>query len=191
MQTQQLYQKNAFKGILLLLQARKFNTYTKKIKFKSHGVISRIYDSLYSCQFDKNTGLWDFVPKFKFETKNNLVFINILETSSGGNPAPLDYYAIILPKNKKDTIFEKELFINCERDYLIYGDWDNDNIHILNLESKNGQNIILTPKLALSRSPTMSIQETKIKNSIFYIKYETLDKNDNLKIVEKTFKLEI
>jgi hypothetical protein len=149
------------------------------------------YDSLFPCFCDTFCGLWDLVPKFKFETKNNLVLVNTLETSSGCNSSPLDFSAFILPKNKKDSVFEKELFIDCEGDYLIYGDWDNVTIHILNLETKNNQNIILTPNPDLSRSPTMSIKETKIKNNVFHIKYETLDKNENIKVVEKIIRLEI
>ncbi|MBI3232523.1 MAG: hypothetical protein HYZ42_00525, partial [Bacteroidetes bacterium] len=139
---------------------------------------NRIYDSLYSCDYDNSTGLWDFVPKLNSETKNNLIFTNILWTTSGSNPAPLEYYAIICPKNSKDTIFEKDFFIDKEADYLVYGDPDNENVHIVNMETKRSQTIILIPKPYISRSPTLSIQKTEIKGKTFYIEYGSLDKSD-------------
>lgn len=152
---------------------------------------NRIYDSLYSCDYDKSTGLWDFVPKLNSETKNNLIFTNILWTSSGGNPTPLEYYAIICPKNSKDSVFEKDFFIKSEADYLVYGDPDNENVHIVNIETKRSQTIILTPKPYLSRSPTLFIQEIEIKGKSFYIEYESLDKSDETITIKKTFKIEI
>jgi hypothetical protein len=152
---------------------------------------NRIYDSLYSCYYDKDYGLWDFVPKLNYETKNHLIFSNIQWTSSGGNPAPLEFYAIVCPKNKNDSIFEKEFFINCDGDYLIYGDPKNENIHLLNLETTKSQTVLLKPKPYLSRSPTLSIREAEIKEKSFYIKYESLDKNDQIISIEKTFKIEI
>lgn len=152
---------------------------------------NRIYDSLYSCDYDKSTGLWNFVPKLNSETKNNLIFTNILWTSSGGNPAPLEFYAIVCPKNKKDSIFEKEFFIDSEGDYLLYGDPENENIHLINLETKRSQTVLLKPKPDLSRSPTLSIQKTEIKEKSLYIRYESIDKNDETIIIEKTFKIEI
>ena len=151
----------------------------------------RAYDSLYSCHYDKSTGLWDFVPKLYSETKNNLIFVNILWTSSGGNPAPIEYYAIVFPKNIKDSIFEKEFFINSIGEYLIYGDPENEYIHLINIETKKNQTVLLKPKPDLSRSPTLSIQKTEIKGKTFYIKYESLDKNDEIKSIESTFNLEI
>ena len=152
---------------------------------------NRIHDSFYSCDYDKSTGLWDFVPKLNSETKNNLIFTNIFWTSSGGNQAPLEFYAIICPKNNKDSIFEKEYFIDSEGDYLIYGDSENATIHLINIETKKSQTIILKPKPYLSRSPTLSIRNTEIKGRLLNIKYESLDKSDEIRIIEKTFNIEI
>ncbi|MEN2399292.1 hypothetical protein GKZ90_0005860 [Flavobacterium sp. MC2016-06] len=166
----------------------------RKGKYKiSYGdkYYNRIYDSLYTCDYDKNTGLWDFVPKLQSETKNNLIFTNILWTSSGGNPAPLEYYAIVLPKNKKDKGFEKDFFIICQEDYLVYGDPETENIHIINLETKKTQLIKLKPKPEFARSPTLSIQETNIKKNTLHIKYQSLDKNDEAIIIETKYKIGI
>ena len=152
---------------------------------------SRTYDSLYTCNYDKSTGLWDFVPKLQSETKNNLIFTNILWTSSGANPAPLEYYVIVLPKNKIDKTFEKEFFITCEGNYLVYGDTESNTIHLINLETKKSQDEILYPPPIISRSPTMSIQETKFDKNSLFIKYETVDKNDSIKIIKTKIKLNI
>lgn len=151
----------------------------------------RVYDSLYSCDYDKETGLWDFVPKFNSETKNNLVLTNTLYTSSGANPAPLEYLAIILPKNKKDLPYEIEYFITKEKDYLVYGDDESNTIHLINLETKKSQNEILYPPPAISRSPTMSIQETKFDKNSLFLKYEGVDENGDVKIIKTKIKLEI
>jgi hypothetical protein len=152
---------------------------------------NRIYDSLYSCDYDKSTGLWDFVPKIYSETKNNLIFTNILWTSSGGNPAPLEYYAIICPKNTKDSIYEKEFFIESEGDYLVCGDPYNEYVHLENIETKRRQTITLKPKPYLSRSPTLSIQKTQIKGKSIYLEYEALDTNQEITTIKKTFKIVI
>ncbi len=149
----------------------------------------RTYDSLYSCWHDSSSGLWDFVPKFYSETKSSLVLLNILWTSSGGNPAPLEYYAIVLPKNNMDSIVVREFFIAADENYLVFGDGENEKIHILNLETRKSQTITLYPNPNMSRSPTLSIQDTKIKGSEFHIKYESVDRTYDLKVVEKTFKL--
>lgn len=151
----------------------------------------RTYDSLYTCNYNTSTGLWNFVPKLYSETKNNLIFTNVLWTSSGGNPAPLEYYAIVFPKNVKDSIFEKVFFINSIEAYLIYGDFENENIHLINIETKRNQMILLKPKPDLSRSPTLSILKTEIKGKTFYIKYESLDKNDKIESIERAFNIEI
>jgi len=151
----------------------------------------RVYDSLYSCEYDKNTGVWDFVPKFNSETKNNIVLTNTMWTSSGANPAPLEFLAIILPKNKKDSPLEIEFFIAKENDYVVYGDAENPQIHLINLETKQIQDITLKPEPALSRSPTLAIVDTKLQKRSLYIKYQIVDKNGDLKNVRKKIKIEI
>jgi len=151
----------------------------------------RVYDSIYSCNYDKETGLWDFVPKFNSETKNNLVFTKILFTSSGANPAPLEHSAIILPKNKSDLPYELDFFIAKENDYLVYGDDGSNTIHIINLETKKVQDEILYPQPAISRSPTMSIRETKFNKNYLIIKYEGVDENFDTKTIKTKIKLKI
>ncbi len=152
----------------------------------------RIYDSLYECAYDSGgSGLWDFVPKYYSETRNYLIFTNILEFSSGGNPAPLDYYAIVCPKNETDSIFELDLFVGCEGDYLVYGDWDNEYLHVLNVETKNRQTFLLKPAPWVSRSPTMEIQRAKVRGKLLHVTYEALDENEASIIVRRTFKIEI
>ena len=39
--------------------------------------------------------------------------------------------------------------------------------------------------------PGMSIEETKIANKTFYIKYQTLDSRDSIISIQKSFKLKI
>ena len=154
----------------------------------------RSLDSLFHCDFDERTGTWDFVPKYIHETKNTVVLQNTLFTSSGANPAPLEYYVLILPKNKKDTISEIELFIMTEGNYLVYGNAYMENIRILNLETKKEQTIKLSPKILHIRSPTMAIQKTRMVKNTFYIEYEALKKvRDDYEeiIVKKSFKIKI
>jgi hypothetical protein len=151
----------------------------------------RVYDSVYSCYYDKETGYWDFVPKFNSETKNTLVLTKVLYTSSGANPAPLEYSVLVLPKNKTDLPFERDFFITQEKDYLVYGDGKSNAIHLLNLETGKSQDEILYPSPVLSRSPTMSIHETKINKNSLFIKYESIDENDDIKIIAVEIKLKI
>jgi hypothetical protein len=157
----------------------------------SNEKFKRTYDSSFSCIIDSSTGIWDFVPKFYCETPNYLVLKNTLWTSSGGNSAPIEFNAIVLPKNNFDSAFEKEFFIDCQNNYLISFSSTNDVISVLNLETKKEQLIALNPKLATYRSPTMSILKVKISNSNFGIKYEMLNKNDEIRIVDKVFLLNI
>lgn len=151
----------------------------------------RSSDSLYECFYDETGEVWDFVPKYYSETKNYLVFERLSWTSSGGNPAPLEYSAIVFPKNMKDSICEKEFFIDCIDGILLYGDSDNENLHLLNIETKKSQLILLSPKPYTSRSPTLSIRQTKIEKKVLFIKYESLDKEDETVINKKTFKIKI
>lgn len=151
----------------------------------------RVYDSIYSCDYDKNTGLWDFVPKYESETKNTIVLTNILFTSSGGNLAPLEFSAIVLPKNKKESPYEIDFFITKKGDYLVYGDMEESKIHLINLETKKRQDIVLDPSPALIRTPTLAIQDATINKNIFFIKYETFDKNYDTKMIEKKIKIVI
>lgn len=148
---------------------------------------TRASDSTYSCDFDPQTGLWDFVPKFHSETKNHLVFTNILWTSSGGNPAPLEEEAIVLPKNLQDSIAHEPFFIDAQGDYLVYGDPNNGSIHISNLETNQNRTFPLSPEPALLRSPTMPIRKTRIAKGELYVQYLSIDRDENEVIVRRIF----
>ncbi len=152
---------------------------------------NRVYDSLFTCDYDKITGLWDFVPKFYSETQNHLIFTNVLFTSSGTNPAPLEYYIIVCPKNKKDSIIQKDFFVSCLGNYLVYNDAITEYIHVLNVETNKTQTINLKPSLYISKSPTLGIKETKIKENNIYITYETRVNYDSIVAIKKVVKLKI
>jgi hypothetical protein len=114
-------------------------------------------------------------------------------TSSGGNPMPIAFDVIVLPKNKKDSISTIPFFINVQSNYIIYADETKLGlIHILNIETRKNQMIALKPIQWESRGiPGMSIEETKIANNTFYIKYQTLDSRDSIISIQKSFKLKI
>lgn len=155
------------------------------------GSYKRTYDSLYTCENDAGTGLWDFVPTYYSETKNHLIFTNVLWTSGGTNPAPLEYYTIICPKSSAGSIIEKAFFISAEGNYLIYVDEDNELVHVYHIEENRSQKIALTPKPFLSRSPTLSIKETKIKGGFLFITYEALGRSGELITINQKVKMEI
>jgi hypothetical protein len=158
----------------------------------SDSSFSRKTGSLYACHYDSISGLCDLVPKLESETTNNLLFTYVYFTSSGRNCAPLEYSAIIIPKNNTDAIIEKYFFIMQKGDYLFYGDGTIPNvIHLMNIETKQIQDFELDPLPALSRSPTMSIREIKITGKLFYVKYEAFLENTEPQIVIKKLKIKI
>lgn len=149
----------------------------------------RTYDSSFTCYVDSLTGIWNLVPKYYAETQNHLVFRSILWTSGGANPAPLEYAAIIFPKNLNDSICEKEFLIDKIEGYLIYGD-PLDGIQVLNIDTKKIQTIFLRPLPIVSRAPTSSIIDIKINKNKIWIKYEGCTE-DNNGIVENSITLRI
>ncbi len=151
----------------------------------------RIFDTLYTCEYIPLSGLWDDVPKYYSETKNYLVFNNVLCTSSGGNPAPLEYYVIVFPKNVKDAVFEEDYFINCIGNYLIFGDDYKDIIHVRNLETGQQQTLELKPKSMFIRTPTLAIDSTFIEGDFLNIKYETWSAGDSALAITRSFRIEI
>ena len=150
------------------------------------------YDSLFTCE-DSRYGRWDFIPKFLSETKNYLVFEELLSTSGGANPAPIDFSVIVFPKNMNDSVYEKELFIDKHDDYLVYiACWTADSLAVLNIESKKTQICRLSPDpLPFAKSPTFIIKRTTIKNKIFDVEYEGLDEKDSVVVRKNKFKLTI
>jgi len=153
---------------------------------------TRSYDSLFTCE-DSQFGRWDFIPKFLSETKHSLVFKNVLSTSSGGNPAPIDFSVIVFPKNMKDSVYEKELYIDKHDDYLVYiAGWTADSLAVLNIESKKTQICRLSPDpLPFAKSPTFIIKKTKVTDKMFFVEYEGLDEKDSVVVRKNKFKLNI
>lgn len=153
---------------------------------------TRSYDSLFTCQ-NSRYGRWDFIPKFLSETKHYLVFKELLSTSGGANPAPIDFSVIVFPKSMKDSVYQKDMYIDQHGDYLIYiANWTADSLAVLNIESKKTQICRLSPDpLPFAKSPTFIIKKTKIKGKIFDVEYEGLDANDSVVIRKNKFKLDI
>jgi len=116
-----------------------------------------------------------------------------LSTSSGGNPAPIDFSVMVLPKNITDSIYEKEMYIDHAGDYIIYLTGASaDSLSVLNLETKKIQICALNPQpLIFAKSPTFIIQKTKIKNKVLHVEYEDLDSNDSTVIRKNKFRLTI
>ena len=157
---------------------------------------TRSHDSLFTCADYTGSGRWDFIPKYDAETKNHLIFTNVLSTSSGGNPAPIDFSVLVLPKNTVDSIYQKDMYIKSHKNYIIYvSDSESfvESLDILNVETKKKQVCTLSPQSVIfARSPTFVIQSTVIKNKMLHVEYETYDENlDSIIIVKNKFRLTI
>ena len=147
---------------------------------------------MFVCRLDEH-GLWDYIPHYVSETENNLVFTNVISTSSGANPAPIDFSAMIFPKKISDSIYEKYYFLDKHNDYIIYlPSARADSIEILNIETKKSQMCMLNPRpVPFLKSPTFIITKTKVFNKKLEIEYIGLDKNDNEVTRKNTFKLKV
>lgn len=163
-----------------------------KVLYEFNG-LTRLYDTLFDCHFEKESGLWDFVPKLENETRDFLIFRNLLATSSGNNPDPMEYSIYIMPKNIKDSIFKKDYFIIDTADYIVYGDEsDNSLIHIFNLESRKEQICELKQTPAPIRAITLFIQKIAFINKQIIVTYESQNiETGESEVVEEKFKLEI
>lgn len=153
----------------------------------------RSHDSLFTCELDEYGNRWDWIPKYVAETKNYLIFENVLSTSSGGNPSPIEFTAIILPKKATDLIYEKDLYIDKHEDYIIYLPGATaDSLAIMNLETKKTQICRLLPApVPFAKSPTFIITKTGISKQNLNVEYESLDKNDSVVIQKNKFKLKV
>jgi len=160
----------------------------------------RVTDSLYTCEYVEGSGLWSYVPAYHSETKNTLVFTATFENSSGGNPSAISEIALVLPKNRQDSIYTQEFFLKAEGNYLVYCQnyFEPDKLVVQNLETKRAQRITLRPKPLLFRTPGLSINNVKIVNGSIRIIYtydvvETHKEDDPLKdvAIEKSFQLHI
>lgn len=156
------------------------------------GMYIHNYDSLFVCRLD-NSGLWDYIPKYVSETKKNLVFTNVTATSGGGNPDPIEFCAIIFPKNTADSIYEKNYFLDKYDDYIIYLPGGHAGvIEILNIESGKSQQCILDPQpRQFSKSPIWIISKTEVSAKNLKVDYIWLDDEDNEITAKNTFKLKV
>jgi hypothetical protein len=153
----------------------------------------RTYDSLYSCEKDDWGNIWDEIPRLEAETPNYIVFKNVLTHSGGGNPEPIEFYAIVLPKNPVDTNYEKEFYIKTIGNYMIYSEpFSFETLVILNLETKKNQKIILEPSAFEGyRTLAWCIKKMQIEQGKFYIDYKALNKNHDSYIEKKEFDLNL
>ncbi len=135
----------------------------------------RTYDSVYTCTRDTYGGIWDFIPKLESETPNRLIFKNVLSTSGGANPAPIEFTAILLPKNATDPALEVPFYIDCLGNYLLYAEpYTTETLYLMNVETKKIQEIILDPPAAVGRTIAFALQHIRIKNGQLRFEYEAL-----------------
>ncbi len=164
------------------------------------GQYRRLYDSLYTCEDSDTIGLWNDIPSYYAETPNTLVFVCPFARSSGGNPIPINFYALVLPKNQQDSVYTRENFLRAKGNYLVYcqNEFEPEKLVVQNLETKRTQRITLRPKPLLFRVAGLSINDVKIANGIIRVVYtykvvDTHKEDDPLKdvAIEKTFHLSI
>ncbi|RZK23022.1 MAG: hypothetical protein EOO43_08940 [Flavobacterium sp.] len=116
-----------------------------------------------------------------------------MSTSSGGNPAPIDFAVLIIPKHSLAPIIQKDWFLKMQQNYIIYLDEvNNRKVIVLNLESQKSQSIELKSEPAPIKGITLFVKEVEIKSNSFKISYESVDyENDELKLVKETYALKI
>ena len=162
-----------------------------KISYQD-GSFQRTLDDEFTCRTDE-FGVWDDVPKFENETINYFILKYVFSTSSGGNPAPIDFSILIIPKHSLEKILVKDCFIDMKENYVIYLDEENNSkIKILNLESKKEQTIKLRSNPAPIKGITLFIRKVNINKNKLIISYETLNKKieDSILVTEE-YKLKI
>jgi hypothetical protein len=162
-----------------------------KISYQD-GSFLRTLDDEYTCTIDE-FGMWDEIPKFENETKNYFTLKYVFSTSSGGNPAPIDFSVLIIPKHSFEKILVKDCFIEMKENYVVYLDEENNSkIKILNLESKKNQTIKLRSNPAPIKGITLFIRNVDIKKNKLTISYETLNKKlEEIILVTEEYKLKI
>lgn len=169
---------------------KKIGNYYYEISWENNGFKRTFFDSQFCCWIDKQIGPWNFTPKFQSESENNIILISTLEFSGPSNPSPLDFYALILPKNMVDSVYTVDYFLKSHNDLLAYWENNGSNIFIINLVTQKKQEIILDPKPdGYSRSPTWPLMNNWFDNGFFYIKYESHDKEGEPITLKKSFKI--
>lgn len=150
----------------------------------------RTYDSLYTCSRDTFGGIWDFIPKLESETATRLIFKNVLSTSGGANPAPIEFTAIILPKNATDPALEVPFYIDCIGNYLLYAEpFTTDTLYLMNVETNNIQEIILDPPAFVGRTITFALHHIRIKNGQLRFEYDAL--REDFEVYKKRMEVKI
>lgn len=162
-----------------------------KISYQD-GQFHRTLDNDFECTIDE-FGVWDNVPKFENETVNYFVLKYVFSTSSGENPAPIDFSVLIIPKHSFKKVLVKDCFLKMKGNYVVYIDEEDDSkIRILNLESKKKQTIKLSSKPASIKGITLFIRKVEITNNKLLISFETFnEKLEEIILVTEEFKLKI
>lgn len=170
--------------------------YYYEISWANKGFKRSFFDSQFCCwtEGERRGPDWDFVPRFSNESKNNIVLISTLEFSGPSNPSPLNYYALILPKNTIDSVYRINYFLDTRDDLLSYFDINYGSIFIINLVTKRKQEIIVNPgPNGYSRSPTWPFRNCKFEGAYYILEYESVavDIKENPLIIRKSVKIEI
>lgn len=162
-----------------------------KISYQD-GLFKRTLDEDFECRIDE-FGLWDDVPKFENETLNYFVLKYVFSTSSGANPAPIDFSVLIIPKHSFDIVLVKDCFIKMKGNYIVYLDEENSSkIKILNLESKKKQTIKLRSNPAPIKGISLFIRKVILTEHKLTISYETInEKIEDIVLVTEEYKLKI
>lgn len=135
------------------------------------GSYQRVHDSTFTCFYDPGTGTWDFVPDLVSETAHYLVLENTLYTSSGGNPMPIAFYAVICPKDADSPILERDFLLGWEGDFVWFGDPDPARLHLVDLERGEEREILLSPAPPRGRTPGVGILDSWMEGGELVVRY--------------------
>lgn len=179
-----------------VIRYRPVGKYQYEISWTNSGFIRTYFDSQFCCwkEAQRIAPDWDFVPRFYSESRNNIVLTSTFEFSGPSNPSPLNYYALILPKNRIDSVFKINYFLDTKDDLLSYLDNHSGNIFIINLVTKRKQEILVEPGLnGYSRSPTWPFRNCKFKGGYYILEYESVavDNDENPITIRKSIKIEV
>ena len=117
----------------------------------------------------------------------------MFSTSSGANPAPIDFSILIIPKHSFEKVLVIDCFIKMIGNYIIYLDEENNSkINILDLESKKKQTIKLHSEPAPIKGATLFVRKVELNKNKLIVSYETLNKKmEDIVLVTEEYKLKI